>query len=254
MRLKLSRLTLTIAALALFSLTGCVDTKFVYKPGAPAAGVAPIPTKIAVLPFVDGTDDFTQRGSIFDPDNMRVNLAKAGLSGTMAALTPDLWAKAFADEMVASGRFRNVKFIYSPSELTDEVYFIEGTLKKAYLAGGWNTPNEYAISLRALQRTDKAAVWEKDVASIRKTPTNIYEGCGMGLQCMTDHFHADINGVMQLMYAEAITDLAAKLQRGNGNGGREDASQPLIPVAGKPLPQSTPESVDDTIEKILMEK
>ncbi|MSM38859.1 MAG: hypothetical protein GJT30_04450 [Geobacter sp.] len=254
MRHKLSRLTLAIAALALFSLTGCVETKFVYKPGAPAAGVTPIPTKIAVLPFVDGTEDFTQRGSIFDPDNLRFNVVKTGISGSMAALTPDLWAKAFADEMVASGRFRDVKFIYSPSELTDETYFVEGTLEKAYLAGGWNTPNEYALSLRALQRTDKTAVWAKEVKSVRNTPRNIYEGCGMGLQCMTDHFHADINGVIQLMYAEAIADLAAKLSRGNESGGREDAGQPLIPVAAKPSSQVAPGSVDDTIEKILMEK
>jgi len=154
--------------------------------------------------------------------------------------------------MVASGRFRDVKFIYNPSELTDETYFIEGTLQKAYLAGGWNTPNEYAISLRALQRTDKTTIWAKEIGSIRKTPANIYEGCGMGLQCMTDHFHADINGVIQLMYAEAIADLAVKLSRGTGSDSREDAVQPLIPVAGKLQP--APGSVDDTIEKILMEK
>jgi len=253
MRQVLSRLALTVAALGLLSLTGCVDTKFVYKPGAPVAGVTPIPAKMAVLPFVDATEDFTQRGSIFDPDNMRVNLAKAGLSGTMAALTPDLWAKAFADEMVASGRFRDVKFIYSPSELTSEVFLVEGTLKKAYLAGGWNSPNEYVLGLRALLRADKTTVWEKEVVSIRNTPRNIYEGCGMGLQCMTDHFHADINGVMQLMYAEAIADLATRLARGTG-GSREDAVQPLIPVVEKPSSQPTPGSVDETIEQILMEK
>lgn len=254
MRQKLSRLALAIAALALLSLTGCVDTKFVYKPGAPAAGVTPIPTKIAVLPFQDGTEDFTQRGSIFDPDNMRINLVKAGLSGTMAALTPDLWAKAFADEMVASGKFRDVKFIYSPSELTDETYLIEGKVEKAYFSGGWNTPNEYALGLRALRRADKSPVWEKEVVSIRNTPRNIYEGCGMGLQCMTDHFHADINGVIQLMYAEAVADLARKLAAGQGNSDREAVSQSLIPLAEKPSPQSTPGSVDETIEKILMEK
>ena len=76
---------------------------------------------IAVLPFKDGTEDFTKRGSTWNPEYLVYNLAKAGVYGQITALTPEFWAKASADDMAASGAFRAVRFIYSPTESTDEV-------------------------------------------------------------------------------------------------------------------------------------
>lgn len=87
-----------IAVLFLGMMAGCgVNSTFVYKPGAPAADRLMLPVKIAVLPFVDGTEDFTRRGSVFDGDSLAYNLAKAGWGGVITALTPELWAKAFAE-------------------------------------------------------------------------------------------------------------------------------------------------------------
>ena len=112
--------------LALF-LSGCVNTTFVYKPATPTTASAPLPVTIAVLPFADGTENFTQRGGIFiDQKNLTFNLAKSGLSGTINALTPDLWAKALADEMSASKKFQGVRFVYSRSEVAQEDLYIEG--------------------------------------------------------------------------------------------------------------------------------
>lgn len=144
-----------IAAVGLVLLTGCVSNKnlageasgmtFVYQPNVPVVGGPKFPVKVAVLPFKDGTEDFTKRGSIFASETLFYNLAKSGISGMIPALTPDLWAKAFADEMAASGAFRAVRFVYTPSELVDEDLFIEGAVLKATATGGWVNPNEFVL-------------------------------------------------------------------------------------------------------------
>ncbi|MCR4310253.1 MAG: PDZ domain-containing protein [Deltaproteobacteria bacterium] len=219
-----------IAAMVLVLTAGCsVNSTFVYKPGGPATGGPKLPLKVAVLPFKDGTEDFTKRGGIFAPETLYYNLAKSGISGTINALTPDLWAKAFADDTAAAGSFRAVRFVYTPSELVDEDLYIEGTVLKATAAGAWVNPSEFALGLRALRRADKTPVWEKEVSRAWKnSPATLYKGCGgMAVQCMVDRHHADTNRVMREMFAEARTDLVATLSGSQaGGGGTPPAGEP----------------------------
>ena len=251
--------SLLVAAVALLLMVGCgINSTFVYKPGPPEAGGAKLPVKIAVLPFKDGTEDFTDRGSIFSGGHY--NLAKAGIAATMTPLTPELWAKSFAEELAVSGSFRSARFLYSPSELADEDFFVEGTLTKAYIGKLWDDGNEFAISLRALARSDKRCVWEKEVSRAWKNTLALYKGCGgMAIQCMVDRHHADANRVMREMFVEAGADLVATLAALSGSRAGEDGLPPAASPgeARKDKGTSTPpapESVEETIEKILKVK
>ncbi|OGW39272.1 MAG: hypothetical protein A2X58_07495 [Nitrospirae bacterium GWC2_56_14] len=237
--------------LALF-LSGCVNTTFVYKPATPTTASAPLPVTIAVLPFADGTENFTQRGGIFiDQKNLTFNLAKSGLSGTINALTPDLWAKALADEMSASKKFQGVRFVYSRSEVAQEDLYIEGTLNSASIAGTIDRPSHFALALRALRRGDNSLAW---ATNLQKTWSwSSYEGCGLGIQCTIDRFHGDVHNAMQGLFREAITDLAATLSASAGNRGNGPSqTNRLVPM--EPAPQPAAGSVDETIENILKEK
>jgi hypothetical protein len=247
-----------IAAVSLVILAGCVstrnldgktsDTTFVYKPNAAASGGPKLPVKVAVLPFNDGTEDFTKQGSVFDPESLKFNLAKTGIAGIITAVTPELWAKAFADDMAASGAFRAVRFIYSPSELVDEDFYIEGTLEKAYAAGGWTRPSEYVLGLRAVRRSDKKRAWEKKVTRELMSRKSDFDGCGASMQCMADRSHAAMNLVMQGMFAEARTDFMAALGYPSlDRAGRDAAGE------GTSTPPA-PESTEQTIERILKGK
>src|SRR5512140_1947607 len=224
--LFLATLVLVVAA------AGCGgNSMFVYKPSAPSAGGAKLPVKIAVLPFKDGTEDFTKRGSEWNPDTLRFNLAKAGIGGQITALTPELWAKAFADDMAVSGAFRTVRFIYSPSELVDEEFYIEGTLEKAYAAVALVEPNEFALGLRALRRADNRLIWKKEVTRAWNIQRTLYDGCGrVQNQCRVDRHHADMNRVMREMFAEARADLVATLAVLSGSG----AGEGDLPIAASP--------------------
>jgi hypothetical protein len=237
--------------LLLASLAGCAsNTTFVYKPPAPAAGARKLPVKIAVLPFKDGTEDFTKRGNeLFDQQNLVYNLAKAGIGSTITALTPDLWAKAFADDLASSGDFRAATFLYGASELKDEDFVVEGAVEKAVFSGTWDKPNEFALSLRATRRSEDRPAWQRRVARVWKTPPPgiLYDGCGMGPQCMVDRLHADLNQTMQGMFAEAREGLLRTLaSRPGSRGGREERAD-----AGSPAPDGAPKSVEETIEGIL---
>ena len=217
------------AALALALMAGCgVNSTFVYKPAAPVAGGPKLPIKIAVLPFKDGTEDFTQRGSIFSSGHY--NLAKGGVSGSVTALTPELWAKGFADDMAASGSFQAVRFVYSPSELAGEDFYIEGTLKKAYVGMHWEDGNEFVLYLKALGRPDNNLYWEKEVTREWKTSASIMQGCGMGIQCSVDRLHADTNRVMQGIFAEARADLLATLASRSGNRAGEARNEEFFGI------------------------
>ena len=248
-----------IAAVVLGLMAGCsVNSTFVYKPAPPMAGGPKLPVKVAVLPFKDGTEDFTDRGSVFISGG-QYNVAKAGIAATMTALTPELWAKSFAEDLAASGVFRSVRFIYGPSELVDEDISIEGTLTKAYVGKMFENFNEFAVYLRALTRSDKRIVWEKEVARRWKTPGNTYAGCGMGIQCSVDKFKAEYNKAMQGMFAEARADLVATLAGLSGSrageGGLPPAASPdeARKGEGTSTPKA-PESVEQTIDRLLREK
>ncbi len=237
-------------ALGFLAGAGCgVNSTFVYKPGAPAETGSKLPVKVAVLPFQDGTGDFTQRGSIWAPESLTYNLAKAGIGGSITALTPDLWAKSFADDMTASGAFQGVRFIYSASELADADIYIEGTVQKVYVAVSWEKPSEFALGLRALRKTDNRPVWAKEVTRAWKK-SNPYDTCGkFSLKCEVDLWHAEMNRAMQAMFAEARTDLLETLA--SSSGGR--AGEGSLSGTASPTP-SAPESVESTIEGILKGK
>jgi hypothetical protein len=252
---------LLIAALALAMMAGCaVNSTFVYKPAGPEAGGSKLPVKVAVLPFKDGTEDFTKRGSEWNPDTLKFNLAKAGIGGQITPLTPELWAKAFADDMAASGAFRAVRFIYSPTEMVDEEFYIEGTLEKAYAAVALVEPNEFALGLRALRRADNRLVWEKKVTRAWNIQRTLYDGCGrVQNQCRADRHHADINRVMREMFAEARADLVGTLASNPGGRPGVDGLPPAaspgeVPPDKGATSAAAPESVEGTIERILKAK
>jgi len=257
MKGRSSWLRFSFAAAVLALMAGCsVNSTFVYKPAPPVAGGQMLPFKVAVLPFKDGTEDFTDRGSILLSGG-QYNVAKAGIAATMTALTPELWAKSFAEDLAASGSFQAARFIYGPSELADENIFVEGTVTKAYVAKMFDNINEFAFSLRALTRSEKRLVWEKEVTRAWNTPRGTK--CGMGIQCSVDEFKAEYNKAMQEIFAEARADLVATLasQSGNRDGGIvfSSGASPGDATAGKGTPTSSPpESVEQTIERLLKEK
>ena len=158
----------------------------------------------------------------------------------------------FADDLAASGDFQASPFVFSASELKDEDFVIEGAVEKAIFSGTWAKPNEFALFLRALRRTDNRPAWEKRVVRSWKTPPpgTLYDGCRMGPQCMVDRLHADLNKTMQGMFAEAREELVRTLAPLSGNRGGADVLAP----AASPAPASPPESVDETIEDILKGK
>jgi len=247
----LPRWAFPVAVLFLLSIGGCsAGRQFVYQPGAPAETGPKIPVKIAVVAFTDGTADFTQRGSIFDPEGLTFNLAKAGITGWSTAMVPELWAKAFADEMSASGTFRSVRFIYSTAELLDEDVYIEGTLDKAYAVGGWTRLNEYAISLRALRKTETTPFWTKKVERAWKSRKDLFDACGRDIECSKEKANAETNRIMQGMFAEAGAELGGNLATLLGIKVGADAPKKQEEAS---LPQST-ESVEETIDSILREK
>ncbi|HEY3490492.1 MAG TPA: hypothetical protein VGK27_10295 [Candidatus Deferrimicrobiaceae bacterium] len=235
-----------VAAVILLMIAGCAPiATFVYKPAASPAGETKLPVKVAVLPFQDATEDFTTRGSLFVPSGLTLNLVKAGIPGTASALTPELWGKAFADDLTASGDFRSAGFFFNLSELVDEDLYIEGTVRKAYGIGTWDQPTEIALAFRALRKADNRVVWEKGVARVW-TP-RIKRNCGFGLKCVIDQRYEDINRAMQELFAEARTDFVRTLARLPGSRvGEDGASQ-----AESPATPPSSGSVYETIEGIL---
>lgn len=228
--------------------TGCsTNTTFVYKPSATKVIGRKLPVQLAVLPFEDGTEEFTTRGSILAED-VRYNLARAGISHRITALTPALWAKAFADEIEASGKFRGIRFLYDTSELTGEEYRIEGTVEKAFASGYQGKPNEFSVRFRAIRRSDGQKVWERVSSRIWVQDEEMYGRCSVfDQQCATDLGHGDFNRVMREIFAEALADLVRTLEPLLGSRRGTDDSIPAAAAA----PTQLLESVDETIENIL---
>lgn len=238
-----------IVAIAGILLAGCsINSTFRYDPNASSIGGPNLPAKLAVLPFRDGTEEFTVRGNLlFSPE---YNLAKGGISGHMTALTPELFAKAFADELKASGRFRAVRLVYDRSELSDEDFLVDGSLQKAVFTATVDEKRitrELVLDIRATRRSDGNAIWEKRVARSWRNPSlTFWEGAPWAVQGRVDRDHADFNRQMRSMLSEAAADLAARLAplAGGGAGAGEMPS-------GAPSPEPAPGSVDETIEGIL---
>jgi hypothetical protein len=232
-----------LAALLLGLYSGCSSTKFVYQPG-PATDGPKLPLKVAVLPFKDGTENIAYSGSyLSDAKTVTYNLAKAGIPDQIDAVTPELWAKAFADDLAASGRFRAVRFIYDSSEQAEEDYLVEGTLAQADRPLVNERQGIYALTLRASRRGGQKPVWEKQV-SRSWGPAKKYLDCSdFWPQCVADELQADINHVMRDMFAEARADLVKTLATLPGSRAGEDGPAPVA----SPVPDST----DGEIERIL---
>ncbi|MHB8123229.1 MAG: hypothetical protein ACYDG4_13855 [Desulfuromonadaceae bacterium] len=244
-----------LASVALLVMTGCAsnanfpgDTVFAYKPAEPVADGPKIPVKLAVLPFKDGTDDFTKQGSMFNPESLTFNLAKTGIYGIIDALPPKMWAQAFAYDMSASDVFGAVRFASTPADLRDEDFYIEGTLEKAYAAGGWTRPSEYALGLQLRRRSDNQLVLEKEVSMELKTQKSDFDGCGTKIQCMAERSHAAMNRVMQSLFAEARASFMESL--GSPVGGRTGQDTARNGTSSPP----DQESIEQTIERILQDK
>ncbi len=244
--------TVLFTALALTALAGCAsNTTFVYKPSAPVTDGAKLPVKLAVLLFTDDTEDFTQRGNVLHPETLSYNLAKTGIKGSINALTPEYWAKAFADETAASDDFLAVRFVYTESELSGEDYRIEGTVEKATIKGG-DKPNEFAIRLRAIRQVDRVPVWEKLVSRHwKRTAAELVAECGpRNIECRVNRHRQDLDQAMRDIFTEARTDLLRTLAPFS----RGRAGNVSLPSDVSSTPQPSSESVDDTIKDILKGK
>jgi hypothetical protein len=252
---------LVLGGLLLLMAAGCSSMKFVYKPGEYPSGGRKLPVDVAVLPFEDGTENFTKRevGGSSNDTIYSTNIVKS-YSGTWQIpltdpLIPEVWSKSFAEELAASGAFRSVRFLFSPSEPGEEDLYVEGTIRKAYLNLPPTAPSEYALALRARRRTDQSILWEKSVESRWNHPWITDRDCPFEPRCLENQRHAQINRVMQGLFREAATDLAARLESaswpgtGSSGGTGADGNPPGAPPAGP-----APGSVDETVESILKEK
>lgn len=242
------RLIYLVALQLVMWLAGCAsNTTFVYKPSPFAANGRKLPLELAVLPFADGSEPVTTRGSILAED-VRYNLARAGISHRITALTPALWAKSFAAETEASGDFQRVRFLYDASELRGEEYRIEGTVEKAFASGYQGKPNEFSVRFRAIRRSDDRTVWEKGFSRTWVQDEEMYGNCSVfDRQCATDLDHGDFNRSMREIFAEALADLVRTLEPLSGSR-RGDESQ------ASPKPTIVPESMEEAIKGILKEK
>jgi len=235
-----------ITALVLASLAGCgVNSSFVYKPSMPEEGARKLPVKVAVLAFADGTGEYTRHNS---STGGYVNLAKTGIDYGIGAFPPNQWGKAFADELKASGEFREVRFVFDLSEGANDEVIVAGTVTKADVPlPGSSDPVRFSVSLNARVGRDGQIFWEKPVAREDAAEGGYATGCGFDRQCAIDRRHAHHNDVLRGMFLEASADLATSLSSRSGRQGKED----VLPPGVSPLTVPSMESVDETIEGIL---
>lgn len=231
-----------ISLLLLVLMAGCtINENFVYKPAGVVDGGLKLPVKVAVLPFVDGTEGFTQRTT---SHGEYVNLAKSGVDYRINLLPPDQWGKAFADELAASGSFQQVRFVYDISEVADNEVVIAGVVTKAYLAIASRTnPSLFAVTLNARTGKQGRAFWEKSTSREEVSGAGYGEGCGFSRQCAVDQYHAHWNKIVMGAFLDARQDFVTTLLR-RGGGKKDEPSNKT----------ATPESVDLLIKHIIKEK
>ena len=237
---------LLIIFLSVSCLAGC-SSGFVYqrKPD-PVQDALKLPVKVAVVVFEDGTGDFTSHGNIFS--GYVFNLAKTGINGvalntgaafSVSPLPPARWAKSLADEMAASGAFRSVKFMFGPSEVTDEDIVVEGALTKADFTTIKDKPDEFVLHLKVRRMPDNTVVREGDVGRSGIRPSGLTSGCfGYG-GCVIDRIHGYLNGVMQGIFADTHLDLVRALAPPPGEKkpdlpGQESPEEVIKRILGKP--------------------
>lgn len=240
-----------IAAAGLLLLGGCsTDAPFVYRPSQPSTGSRRLPLHVAVLPFPDG-NGATVAGGKRPVDPGRLDLTKVGLFGMIDPVPPEAFAKAFADELAASGRFRAVRSVRTAGDLPDADVRVEVGVEKAAIAASGNVSSEIAIRFRALRGAERLPAWEHIVARRWTDPPDLYEECAranlkpeLAVRCYADRMHERLNDEMRALFSDAGSMLAAALgpPAGDDPGGGE-------PKPGRPA--QPPESDDELVERIL---
>ncbi len=205
--------------LAAFFLAGC-SSGFKYQRKAEPAQEASkqLPVKIAVVAFEDRTRNFTSEGNLFS--GYLFNLARTDINGTwllagaafsVSSLPAAQWSKALAEEMSSSGAFRTVKFVFSPSEVTEEEIVVEGALTKAYFTTINGKPDEFMLHLKARKAHDNTVAWEGDVGKIGVRPGGLTTTClGYG-GCVVGRITGYLNGIMQGIFVDVRRDLILAL-------------------------------------------
>jgi len=233
-----------ILFLAAALLAGC-SSGLVYQHKAnPSQDGPKLSVKVAVVAFEDVTRDFTREGNLFG--GYVFNLARTDINGTwintgaafsVSSLPAVRWSKTLAEDMSASGAFRSVKFIYSPSERTDEEIIIEGALTKAYYTTITDKPDEFVLHLKVRRMPDNTVVREGDAGKIGVRPSNLTSGCFMYGGCVIDRIQGYLNGVMQGIFADVRRDLVRAI------------APP--PPAEKKLDPPGQESPEEVVKRIL---
>jgi hypothetical protein len=184
----------------------------------PAQDATKVPVKVAVVAFEDRTRDFTSEGNIFSGHVF--NLARTDINGlslntgaafSVSSLPPARWAKSLAEDMAASGAFRSVKFVFGPSEVTDEDIVVEGALTKAYFTTINDKPDEFVLHLKVRRMSDNTVVREGDVGRSGVRPRGFTSGCFSYGGCVVGRIHDYLNGVMQGIFADVRRDLVRSL-------------------------------------------
>lgn len=226
-------------------LAGC-SSGLVYqrKPGAAQEGPT-LPVNVAVVAFRDGTEEFTSRGNIFSGHVF--NLARTDINGlslnigaaySVSSLPAALWSKTLSEDMAASGTFRSVKFIYSPSERTDEEIIVEGALAKAYYTTIADKPDEFVLHLKVRRMSDNTIIREGDVGRVAVGPRGLLASCLTYGGCVVGRIHDYLNGVMQGIFADVRRDLVLALapppEKKPDAPGKESPEEVIQRILGKP--------------------
>jgi hypothetical protein len=215
---------LLILFLSACFLAGC-SSGFVYQRKSDSSQDVPkTPVKVAVVAFEDGTRNFTSEGNIFSGHVF--NLARTDINSlslspvpvfsvsslfTVSSLPAANWSKALAEDMAASGTFRSVKFVFAPSEATDEEIVVEGALTKAYFTTIGDKPDEFVLHLKIRRMADNTVLREGDVGKIGVRPSGLTTSCLTYGGCVVGRINKYLNGVMQGIFADVRLDLVRAL-------------------------------------------
>ncbi len=235
-----------IMFLSVSILAGCSSGLVYQRKPNPSQDGPKLPVKVAVVAFEDGTRDFTREGNLFG--GYVFNLARTDINGTwintgaafsVSSLPAVRWSKTLAEDMSASGAFRSVKFIYSPSERTDEEIIIEGALTKAYYTTITDKPDEFVLHLKVRRMPDNTVLREGDVGKIGVRPRNLTSGCFMYGGCVIDRIQGYLSGVMQGIFADVRRDLVRALESPPSEKnpvppGQESPEEVVKRILGKP--------------------
>ncbi|TRZ97200.1 MAG: hypothetical protein D4R80_07430 [Deltaproteobacteria bacterium] len=230
-------------------LAGC-SSGFVYQRKAdPAQDGQKGSIKVAVVAFEDGTRNFTSEGNIIS--GHLFNLARTDINSlslspvpvfsvsplfTVSSLPAANWSKSLAEDMAASGAFRSVKFVFGPSEVTDEEIVVEGALTKAYLTTISDKPDEFVLHLKVRRVSDNTIVLEGDVGKTGVRPSGLTTTCFTYGGCVVGRINKYLNGIMQGIFADVQRDLVLAL------------APP--PVEKNPVPHGQ-ESPEEVVKRIL---